>query len=159
MATDRYNVVFSGELAADLTPDLVRRNLRAWFRLDDAQLDTLLSGDRIIVKHNVDMETAKRVQVAFRKAGGKALIEPTAPGPAPKPAQEGGLTLAPPGAPLDEIDDRGPPQTPDTSGLSLVAGPEWSLADCEPPAPEAPHLDLTELELVPISEPRGGRER
>jgi hypothetical protein len=65
---------------------------------------------------------------------------------------DGGLSLAPAGAPLDEIDDRGPPRRPDTSGLSLVAGDAWDLRDCAPPPAASPMFDLDAFSLAPLDD-------
>jgi len=170
MPEDRYNVVFSGELSAETTQEAARRNLRTWFRVDEAQLENLFSGRRVVVKRNVSLDVASRYQAAFRKAGGLALIEisngePADTAAAGREEQAGSdalaesatdataLALAPVGTPLEEIDDRGPPQSPDTSALSLVPGAEWSLEDCEPVLPPPPSFDNDDLELIPMSDP------
>jgi len=170
MPEDRYNVVFSGELSAETTQEAARGNLHAWFRLDDAQLANLFSGRRVVVKRDVSLDVATRYQAAFRKAGGLALIEISSGEPVDTAAtrreeqagsdtsvepaaDETALALAPVGTPLEEIDDRGPPQSPDTSALSLVQGAEWSLEDCEPTLPPPPSFYNDELELIPMSDP------
>lgn len=170
MPEDRYNVVFGGTLSAETTSESARRNLQAWFRLDDAQLENLFSGRRVVVKRGVSLDVASRFQAAFRKAGGLALIEPSVDDQDPEwsettegedivataaePATEAtALTLASRDTPMEEIDDRGPPQSPDTSALSLVPGPEWSLEDCEPSLPPAPTFYIDDLELEPMTEP------
>lgn len=70
------------------------------------------------------------------------------------PTPSAGLALAPPGSPLDEIDERVPIPFPDISGLQLVGGADWSLADCDrPPTPQSiPHT--MDLALEPLPEPR-----
>ena len=170
MPEDRYNVVFGGTLSAETTHGSARRNLQAWFRLDDAQLENLFSGRRMVVKRDVSLDVASRFQAAFRKAGGLALIEPTIDkdpewgettegedivATSAEPATEAtALTLASIGTPMEEIDDRGPPQSPDTSTLSLVPATGWSLEDCEPSLPPPPTFDIDGLELASLSEPR-----
>jgi len=70
-----------------------------------------------------------------------------------KPRTDGDLALSPVGAPLDEIDDRGPPQHPDTSHLSLVPDVGWTLEDCAPAVQRARVPDTSALTLEPM-EPR-----
>ncbi|MGB5831392.1 MAG: hypothetical protein WBG92_05305 [Thiohalocapsa sp.] len=168
MPEDNYSVVFFGELLKKADGDRTRQRLQAWFKLDDAQLTNLLSGRRVVVKRDVDLDTASRYQAAFRKAGAKALIElSTGEAGASLGAHatehvattetSTGLTLAPLGALLEELGDQGGPvQSPDISALSLVPGSDWSLADCEPPRPPSPIFDIDGFELVPISEPPHG---
>ncbi|ESQ16605.1 MAG TPA: hypothetical protein DDY14_13255 [Chromatiaceae bacterium] len=168
MTADRYNVIFSGQISPTTTRESARRDIKETFKLGDAQLDNLFSGQRIVVKREVSLEMAKRYQSTFSNLGALTLIEPlrkaSATGLPTSTVTEsettsrspivndGGLTLAPIGSPLDEIDDRGPPQTPNTASLSLVSGPEWSLQDCEPPAPKPPELNINHLKLVQIDE-------
>jgi len=166
MPVELYNVVFAGELVDQAAPETTRRKLMALFRLDEARVDKLFSGRRIFVKRNLDLDTAARLQDAFRKAGGRALIEPVEAleeGAAPDSVERSGadadrseLTLAPIGAPLEEIEDQAPPQAPNTSALSLVTDQDWTLADCGPPSMPQPEFDLDYLELVPMVAPAKG---
>lgn len=163
-----FDVVFAGVLAEGVTPDLARARLKQAFRLDDERCAALVSGRRVTVKRAVDADTAARLLVAFRDAGAIAELVPldepetiiAAPPPDAPLATElsaeaaAGLSLAPPGAPLDEIDDRVPIPFPDVSQLSLTPGPEWTLADCAPPPLPVPVFDLDDWELLPMSEPR-----
>ena len=163
MPVERYNVVFAGELVDQAAPETARRKLMALFHLDEARVEPLFSGRRIFVKRNLDLDTAARLQDAFRKAGGRALIEPAdvvAEGPARESEEISGadsdrseLTLAPIGAPLEQIDDSAPPLLPNTSGLTLVTDQDWTLADCGPPSMPQPEFDLDYLELVPMVAP------
>jgi hypothetical protein len=84
---------------------------------------------------------------------GAAAPPPLGLDDAPETATGAGLALAPAGAPLDEIDDRGPPQHPDTSRLSLVLDDDWTLEDCVPPFEPAALPDTDALTLEPM-EPR-----
>jgi len=161
MPAELYNVVFAGELVDQAAPETARRKLMALFRLDEARVEQLFSGRRIFVKRNLDLDTAARLQDAFRKAGGRALIEPVdavVDGPAPDSEAISGadsdrseLTLAPIGAPLEQIEDPAPPQFPNTSALSLVDEQDWTLADCGPPSMPQPEFDLDYLELAPMA--------
>ncbi|WP_295883079.1 hypothetical protein [uncultured Thiohalocapsa sp.] len=156
MPQDRYNIVFAGALVAGADPAAVRAKLGSTFRLDAAQLDNLFSGQPVVVKRDVDLMTATRFQQAFLAAGARAEIESLAPiappqtGDATAGADTAGLSLAPPGVPLEELDDRGPPRQPDTSALSLLPGEGWDLSDCAPPPLPTPEFDLSALALEPL---------
>ena len=183
MPVELYNVVFSGELVDQAAPETARRKLMALFHLDEARVEQLFSGRRIFIKRNLDLDTAARLQDAFRKAGGRALIEPVdaaengpGPDPDPEPASDSDsdsdelagaasgqpqLTLAPIGAPLEQIDDQASTKFPNTSALSLVTDQNWTLADCGPPPTPQPEFDLGYLELEPTvtsaAEPEEGQ--
>jgi hypothetical protein len=74
--------------------------------------------------------------------------------PATSDIRISGLTLAEPGAPLDQIDDLPPPRHPETSHLSLIAGPDWTLEDCAPSIEPAVVPETGALDLEPIEAPR-----
>lgn len=155
MPVERYNIVFAGELLGNASADTARQKLQVFFKLDDTRAAQLFSGRAITVKRDVDLDTAARYQDAFRAAGARAIIETAGDAvDEPEPSREdeavppsGQWGLAPPGALLEELEDKRPVVSPDTSGLALVAGDNWSLEDCEPlpatrPAPRTDHLTL-----------------
>jgi hypothetical protein len=166
MAEDRYNIVFSGELQSGADAAATRQKLAGTFRLDAAQLDNLFSGRPVVVKRDVDLLTATRFQQAFLAAGARADIESATvdsvgertAAPEHPPGKhadasvltEGPLALAAAGAPLEEIVERGPPQHPDTSALSLVTADSWDLSDCAPPPVPTPEYDLDGISLEPL---------
>jgi hypothetical protein len=88
-----------------------------------------------------------------RQQGGSAR---PVDGPASQYRSPSGLTLAEAGAPLEEIDDLPPPRHPDTSHLSLVDAPDWTLEDCAPPVEPAviPETDALSLEPIEASRAR-----
>jgi hypothetical protein len=164
MASDRYNIVFAGELVAGTDPTTARAKLAATFRLDQARLDGLFAGQPVMVKRNVDLITATRFQQAFLAAGARAEIESAAGEPeslpiadeesssarSGVPATDGALHLAPLGALLNECDDRGLTHQPDTSRLSLLPAGGWDLSDCAPPPAPTPYFDLDGYRLEPL---------
>ena len=173
MPEDRYNIVFAGVLLGGADAAEARARLGGTFRLDSAQLDNLFSGRPIVVKRDVDLMTATRFQQAFLAAGARAEIEAVGvPAASPDSEQDleqaatakaettiavgDHLALAPIGAPLDEIDDRGPPRNPDTSALSLVPADGWDLSDCAPLPVPTQEYDLSDLTLAPLDARRPG---
>lgn len=60
------------------------------------------------------------------------------------------LHLLPPGTPVGEAADTAGQAPPDTSRLSLAPSEDMTLADCAPPAPEPPALDLDRYALAPL---------
>jgi hypothetical protein len=84
--------------------------------------------------------------------------DPSATATVPPAADGAALTLAPAGTPLDEIDDRGPPRSPDTSRLSLLPETGWTLEDCAPAVEAATVPSTGALALEPI-DPRPDADR
>jgi hypothetical protein len=96
----------------------------------------------------------KASEPVFEQASGPAsgpAYEPGSKQAAEPAANRLDLSLAPPGTPLDELDDRGPEQNPDTSQLSLVEGDNWSLEDCAPPPLARRIADSDSLAIAPAS--------
>lgn len=178
MAEPTFDVLFAGELQGSADPVNVKKRLAALFKLDQAGVDRLFGGQRVFIKRGVDRATAERFRDVFAQAGAKAELERVGGDPeevfafddsddeASDGASDGAggeagtaaagiggtLSLAPPGAPLDELSDRGPERNPDISKLSLVEGDGWSLEDCAPPPLAQPIPDLDELALEPLPE-------
>jgi hypothetical protein len=164
MPDDRYNIVFSGQLVSGADAGVVKERVGAIFRLDANSLETLFSGQTATIKRDVDLLTATRYQQAFLQAGARVEIEPAdvvtdAPAapmedrparPSVSEPEAAGLSLAPLGTLLEELDDRGPARNPDTSAFSLLPVDGWDLSDCEQPPAAPPRFDLDALSLVPL---------
>lgn len=67
--TERFNVVFAGEIAGRADPAVVRANLGRLFNASDAVLDKLFSGQPVVIKKMVDRETAMLLRARMKQAG------------------------------------------------------------------------------------------
>lgn len=177
MAEPSFDVLFAGELHGAASAEHVKHRLALLFKLDQSAVERLFSGQRVFVKRGVDGETAERYRLAFYKAGAVVEITQVSgesqelfrfddtddhahqdaktgtntPSLAAATAPESvgaSLSLAPVGAPLEELSDRAPAKNPDVSQLSLVEGEDWSLEDCAPPpvAVRIPDIDSLTLD-------------
>jgi hypothetical protein len=163
MSEQRFDLSYEGLIVPGVDPEGVRQRLGAIFKIPDKGVERLFSGSPVIVKRDIDGETAERYERVFANAGailtviprGAALPDPEEmpPPAAPSPLDAidtSHLALAPPGAgPLEE------PQIievilPDIDHLRLVEG-DWTLEDCEPPPTPIPTPDLSWLTLVPLA--------
>ncbi len=172
MSDARFDLIFEGMLKPDADPEQVRQRLGAMFKLDAAGIERLFLGRPVVISRGVDVASAARYKRAFDEAGAiltLSLVEtrtgpsagsdprpPTAPtaGDASSSAAgepDGALSLAPMDGFLEE-----PPEVKmldiDTSYLSLVPGPEWSLGDCDPDPPEVRLPDTSHLKLADMDE-------
>jgi hypothetical protein len=174
MSVDLYNVVFTGELIPGTSPEIARRGLRKLFKLDSERLNNLFSGQRIVVKHGANLDTAAQFQDAFRAAGARVTIEPVeassaldasivsaaieTTADALSDSASETLALAPLGDSmsdaLEQIDEQEPDRYPDTSAFSLITSNDWSFEDCQPPPPIPPALDIGHLRLEPMAAPK-----
>lgn len=179
MADVYFDLSFDGTLAPDADPLAARQQLGALFKLDEAGIARLFAGKPVCLRRAVDVATAAKFERVFIHAGAVLTIAPSAPPddalaaaaapgavPAAPPAEQApsagasapsvafGLALAP----QDGVLEHPAPVTtppPDTSHLSLVSSPDWSLEDCEPAVKPAfvgniGHLALVALDPTPL---------
>ncbi|MBN1379378.1 MAG: hypothetical protein JXA04_09085 [Gammaproteobacteria bacterium] len=64
-----YQVVFDGTLTGKIASDKVKQNLAAMFKMSATQVEALFSGKPIVIKRNVDEDTATKYKLAFQNAG------------------------------------------------------------------------------------------
>lgn len=72
----RFRVVFSGEFDAGHSLEQVQADLAKRFKLRPPVLKRLMAGRPIVVKNNVDAETAYRYKSEIDKLGAVSRIEP-----------------------------------------------------------------------------------
>ena len=183
MAEERFDLSYKGDLVPGADPALVRKRLTALFKLHEAGAERLFTGRPVIVKRNADAATAARFTEVFEHAGALLTVTPLDKPPgteaqSPKPGNAtdaASATHRDPPSPPDSSDDGGSDAPPlslatnrddfleptrtvniagfDTGELSLVAGQDWSLADCEPPPTPLPIPDTDDLSLAEMEPP------
>ncbi|WP_426416820.1 hypothetical protein [Aestuariirhabdus sp. LZHN29] len=95
MSTMLYELSFSGELIAGADPVQARKSLGSLFKANESQLDRLFSGQRVIIKNNLELTAGRKYLQALNKAGvqghlfdmatGREWIDPLAQAPAAEP--------------------------------------------------------------------------
>ncbi len=79
MTEKRYNLVFEGKIARGQTPEEVKKKLGAMLKLDAKGVGQIFSGRPVIIKKELDPQTAAKYKQAFESAGAVARLEETAP--------------------------------------------------------------------------------
>lgn len=69
MSQDVYEIAFSGQIAEGADLQQVKANMAKMFKADDAKIAQLFSGARVVIKKNIDLQTAEKYQVAMNNAG------------------------------------------------------------------------------------------
>ena len=86
-----YNVDFSGRIIPGWELDEVKANLATLLKADEDTIYKLFSGKRIVIKKNVDHQTALKINNMFKEAGADCAISPIDNGevaaPPPLPVQ------------------------------------------------------------------------
>ncbi|MFW2372709.1 MAG: hypothetical protein ACN4GM_06265 [Gammaproteobacteria bacterium] len=165
MSNDLFEVAFSGGIADGADPAQVRANIGKMFKADEAKLNQLFSGSRVVIKKNIDRQTAMKYQAAMKKAGAicevKALAATSSPASAQVTAAQT-TRSAPARRPQPRpaaVTSGDVPPVPDTDPLHITGGQISDLSasvapvgsdvqDAKPDIPE-PALDLTGLSMAP----------
>lgn len=77
---ERFKIVFRGELAFGMSQGEVATLLRDRLKFSDAALARLFAGKPVVLKGDLDEETAERYAKAFRNAGALCAVEPMTSG-------------------------------------------------------------------------------
>ena len=166
--SERYRLVFTGEVADGQHPAVVKKRLATVLKLDEARMDALFSGKSVVVKKAVDKKTAARYQQMFQQTGARLRVlaieeERVSPGhqqnPTSSPSAESGQERAAPGviqmlpAGSDVLTENErmvvTPAQIDTNHLSDQGG-GFSTHEPEVPVdvPDVDHMTLAELGVI-----------
>ena len=85
MSAMLYNVDFSGRIIPGWELDEVKANLATLLKADEDTIVKLFSGKRIVLKKNVDHQTALKINNMFKEAGADCIISPIHNGEAAAP--------------------------------------------------------------------------
>jgi uncharacterized Tic20 family protein len=100
MSGTLYNVDFSGRIIPGWELEEVKSNLGKLLKADEKTIFKLFSGKRIVIKKNVDHQTALKINNVFKDAGADCIISPIDGGgtsaPPPLPAQTTSMEVAAP---------------------------------------------------------------
>lgn len=153
-----YQLVFRGEWEAGLDEASARERAGSLFKANEAQLEKMFSGSRVVIKNRLDEASALKYQAAMKKNGLVAHIEPMEQ---PAPSGEGNdrgresAGASPGGASAPSGSDSVPVEPGDRlpvagdkvdtilagSGLSLGSPGEQLGEAREEPEPVFEHLD------------------
>ncbi|OOG23253.1 hypothetical protein B1C78_11885 [Thioalkalivibrio denitrificans] len=150
-----YQVMLTGEPAADVPAPQARAALARLFKLSEERVNALIAEAPVVIKRGLDEATARKYQVALQQAGWQAQIgTPDAPAAGGPPTSRSGAadaavpiqaTLAPVGSLMAEPRDV-PPLEVDLSGLTLA---EPGARIGEPREAASPDVDVSGLTLAP----------
>lgn len=117
-----YQLVFKGQCAPGFDLATARANVAKVFKANDAQLERMFSGERVIIRNKLDGEAAGKYQGALAKQGIIVHIE----------------AMAPPAAALAPAAAQEPsrPAAPDPAGAKNTAAPAVEPGDRLPVAGE-----------------------
>lgn len=74
--SDYYKIVFEGKILPGKDVDSVKKSLMDLLNLDHMVMDRLFSGKPVVIRKDVDTETAENFRKAFEIAGAICMIKP-----------------------------------------------------------------------------------
>jgi len=167
MSDQLFEVAFSGQISEGANLEEVKARVGKMFNADDAKLAQLFSGNRIVIKKNIDQATAAKYKTALNRAGAECEI--SSPGGEAVAAQPAAVTPAPaePAAKSAPISTEyetsydgevAPPPRTDPLGISgdqiedlaVSIAPVGSELQDEYKEPEKPDIDITGFDIAPV---------
>lgn len=124
--SDLFEVAFLGQIAQGAELEQVQVAIGKMFKADAAKLAQLFSGKRIVIKKNIDQQTALKYQAAMQKAGALCEIKnlsaeveevQAAPPPAAEPVEQAAASPTP--VARADFSDRDIPPAPQTVPLQV----------------------------------------
>lgn len=159
MDSERFDLVFSGELVRGADLAHAKSNLGKLFKISETKVDALFSGKPIALKKGLDFATANKYRVAIKKAGCRVdLAEVEKPS---APAVEPATKTDPPSNTNQNTDpENTAPQS--LAEKTRSAAPVENKSDLPlPQVDEAPpeaienmsQASKTEMQLAPVGSP------
>ena len=157
--SDVFEVAFSGEIAPGADLSQVRASVGKMFKADETKLDQLFSGKRIVIKKNIDEQTALKYKAALSKAGAvcevlriSTGVEEVQAAPPPQETSPSAPAAAPAVAGREDYADRDIPPAPQTVPLQVSGEQIADLgADLAPVGSDM--QELVEEDIPPPSVP------
>ena len=170
MSDELFEVAFSGQIDDNADLVEVKGKIAKMFHADETKLAQLFSGKRIVIKRNIDAQTAAKYQTALERAGAKCKVisisggdkvvpapdlKPEVASPSPPPAAAPNQTTYT--ASADYGDEPPPPQldplgiTADQiDDLPATIAPVGSEVQDEIKEVAAPVIDISDLDMAPV---------
>ncbi len=82
MTGQLFEIAFSGQIVEGADLETVKQHIAKIFKADDKRLEQLFSGQRVLIKRQVDEITAAKYRGAFQKAGAMCEVRALTDNPA-----------------------------------------------------------------------------
>jgi hypothetical protein len=152
MSDELFEVAFSGQIDDGADLDEVKAKVAAMFKADETKLAHLFSGKRIVIKKNIDAQTANKYQTALGRVGAKCEVKSLSVSDevAPSPSPEPGAVSSPPSSNPSEpaVEPASPP--PAAASVQAVTFESADHGDVLPP-PLTDPLGITGDQIEDLS--------
>ncbi len=158
MSQDTYEIAFRGQIADGADLQQVKANIAKMFKADDTKINQLFSGVRVVIKKNIDLQTAEKYQAAMNNAGAICELVNLADGAsAPETNNKVGVT-APEVTTTSSVKsastDHAAPPAPQTAPLA-ISGNEIADLDATLAPVGSDMQEIKEKEVPPLPDTTG----
>ncbi len=169
MSDELYEVAFSGKISDGADLGEVKTRLGGMFKADESKLTQLFSGKRIVIKKNIDKQTAIKFHAALKRAGAECEVRSlsssskAASNSSPKPeSPPPAASKGPPATPVrtSTSADPGDAPPPNTDPLGITGDQIENLPATVAPVGSdmqdeikqvvAPAIDISDLDVAPV---------
>lgn len=159
MSDEKFEVAFSGEIADGADLEQVKVRVGQMFKADASKLAHLFSGKRVVIKKDIDHQTAEKYRTALNKAGALCEVKNTSVGAAQNvaalaPAETTNMQVTATGSP------EGAPSAPNTDPLhisadqiediSMTVAPVGSDVQDEIKQVSEADVDISGMDMAPV---------
>lgn len=163
MSDDLFEVAFSGEIRAGENLEDVKARVGKIFKAGEGKIAHLFSGNRIVIKKNIDQQTAAKYKTALNNAGAECEINSMALSTTPSQPVVASEATAPPLTREVDYGDLAPPPQTDPLGITaeqiedlpVSIAPLGSELQDEIKPVEEPEIDITGFEVAPVGSTLG----
>ncbi|MFT5447124.1 MAG: hypothetical protein ACI9DC_002299 [Gammaproteobacteria bacterium] len=176
MSEEQFEIALLGTIREGADVEAVKARIGKMFNADSAKVEQLLSGQRVVIKKNVDQQTAEKYKSALHGAGAECEVRslsdasPDAAAPAAgavSTAAAAPASQAPPSAPAESpAAELAPPKTDplgitadQINDLSATLAPVGSELQSEVKVVPEPQYDLSGLEMAPVGSTLGDEKK
>jgi len=75
VADSRYNIIYKGEISKGYEIGQVKRNLASLFKIDEKKIGPFFTGKSVVIKKNVEYDTAVKYAKTLKNAGASCKIQ------------------------------------------------------------------------------------
>ncbi len=114
----QYNLIFKGTIADGYRVEQVKKNLADLFKVDQQKVESLFTNDSVVLKKDLNHESALKYRKALLKAGAVCNIKPSGGSADSLPLEK----AAPPAPAVQALKQSAPPPLPNQTLDKKITG-------------------------------------
>lgn len=143
MNDNKFEVAFSGEIAEGADLEQVKARVGQMFKADAAKIAHLFSGKRMVIKKDIDQQTAAKYKAALNKAGALCEVKNLSAPPASAADIQS--------SEVEKIIPSAAPTLANESGNIKTTAPEIAIDTPDAPNTDPLHISASDIEDLSAS--------